>query len=235
MSGFQQNNMYAWSNNLPPWTSQYSVANRVDAMDCLAESLINIYFMVSGFDSSPRALAKLASTTTQGNSEGQILSAVLRYGLIPYYLWPSPHDFQWADYYANIPDIVLKSSVGVNITTISPDLNVSPLWTFLKFPNGAQHAVAQISPTQYFDSEQGSPVKPLNYGGAVIISQLSLIFKPMTNAKLVKNGNEWGFYLPGTNEPSLIDKALNLNYPIPTTNNGQSVDWANVKPDITIA
>lgn len=223
-----------WNNNLPPWTSQYSVMNRVDAMDCLSESLINIYFMVHGFDSSPRELAKISHTTPDGNYVGNVLDAVNRYGLVPYYLWPSPHDFQWGDYYAEIPDVILKSSIGLKVKQVAPDLNVSPLWTILRFPNGAQHGVAQINETEYFDSEQGNPVKPLNYGGAIIVSQTSLIFTNMTNAKLVKNGNEWGYYIPAINESAMIDKGLNLNYPLPTTNNGANVDWANLKPDYII-
>ena len=56
----------------------------------------------------------------------------------------------------------------------------------------------------------------------------------MSNAKLVKKGSEYGFYLPKTNEQTLIDTALNLGYPLPTLNDGTVVDWANVKPDIEI-
>jgi hypothetical protein len=225
--------MKSWT-NLPPWTSQYSVANRVDAMDCLSESLINVCYMVTGFDSSPRALANLAKTTTQGNSEYQVLQAVKNYGLIPYFLWPSPDDFDWQTYYSPIPDSVLNKSFGFTVKTVGANLNISPLWTILRFPNGNQHGVCQINQTEYFDSEQGSEIKPLTYGGAVVISQTSLIFTPMTNAKLVKNGNEWGFYLPATNDATLIDKALNLNYPLPTLN-GSQVDWPQVKPDLTIS
>jgi murein DD-endopeptidase MepM/ murein hydrolase activator NlpD len=63
----------------------------------------------------------------------------------------------------------------------------------------------------------------------------------MSNAKLVEvtkadGSKEFGFYLPATNEPALIDKGLNLGYAVPTTkdNSGaQHVDWANVHPDIT--
>ena len=223
--------------NTPPWTSQYSVLNRVDVMDCLSESFINICYMVTGFDASPRALAKMSNTTPQGNYEGAItaVATTAKQGLIPYYLWPSPHDFQWSDYYATIPQVVLNAGIQFRVDVVAADLNISPLWTILRFPNGAQHGVCQINETQYFDSEQGNPIKDLTYGAAVVVSQQSLIFTPMTNAKLIKNGNEWGFYLPATNEQAMIDKAINLNYPLPTTNNGQNVDWQNVKPEITIS
>ncbi len=56
----------------------------------------------------------------------------------------------------------------------------------------------------------------------------------MSNVKLVKNGSEYGFFLPATNEQAMIDKANNFGYALPTINNGSQVDWANVKPDITL-
>lgn len=64
---------------------------------------------------------------------------------------------------------------------------------------------------------------------------IMLNYKPtMTNVKLVKNGSEYAFYIPATQESTLIDKALNFGYPLPTKNDGQSVDWDNLKPDIVI-
>jgi hypothetical protein len=58
--------------------------------------------------------------------------------------------------------------------------------------------------------------------------------KPMSNVKLVKNGNEYAFYVPATGEAALIDKALNFGYPLPTKNDGKEVDWPNVRPDYTL-
>lgn len=181
-----------WSDRLPPWTSQYSVPNRFDAWDCLSESLGNIVYMVTGFDSSPRALAKISNTTPQGNYQSVVLKAANEFGLIPYPMWPTPDVFEWndpsnpiPDFYADIPQHVLDSLVKVKIKMIPPDLNKSPLWTILRFPNGAQHGVAQINEREYFDSELGAEVKSLNYGGAIIVSQYSLNiqlinYKPMT-------------------------------------------------------
>ncbi len=57
----------------------------------------------------------------------------------------------------------------------------------------------------------------------------------MSNVKLVKNGSEYGFFLPATNEQAMIDKANNFGYALPTINNGGNVDWQNVKPDIIIS
>lgn len=61
----------------------------------------------------------------------------------------------------------------------------------------------------------------------------------MTNVKLVQvsrpdGSNEFGFYLPATAEATLIDKALNFDYQLPTLNSGTQVDWPNVKPDYIV-
>ena len=150
--------------------------------------------MLTGFDASPRALAKLANTTNQGNSEYNILGAVKKYGLIPYPLWPSPDDFDWNLYYQDIPQNILTQATFVDVKEIPADLNKSPLWTILRFPNGNQHGVCQINSTQYFDSEQGDEVKDLTYGGAVVISQSSLQVTLHTMNLVDDNGT---FYIVG--------------------------------------
>lgn len=179
-----------WSKNLPPWTSQYSVPNRLDVMDCLSESLINIVYMVTGFDASPRALAKLSNTTEAGNYQDKVLQAANTFGLIPYELWPTPEEFDWDSYYNEIPPEILAKAVKVKITIRPADLSKSPLWTILRFPNGAQHGVAQINLSQYFDSELGSPVKALSYGGAEVTSQLSLTIE-IKSMQLINDNGTW--------------------------------------------
>lgn len=225
-----------WGNNLPPWTSQFSVMTRTDAMDCLAESFINIVYMTTGFDASPRALAKLANTTRLGNSETAILNAVKKYGLIPYELWPTPDDFSWNDYYAPIPQAVLDQAIRVDAKIISASLAKSPLWTILRFPNGAAHGVAQINSVQYFDSEQGDPVKMLTYGNAVVTSQVSLSIKLMVQCKTVKfaDGKTLGMMIDTPNGTQII-KATGEDqwrswhkpesYGKPTVNADNSTNW----------
>ena len=222
--------------NLPFWTSQYSVANRLDAMDCLSESFINIVYMLTGFDASPRALGKLSGTTTGGNSEYNVLNAANSYGLIPYPLWQSPTDFDWSDYYTSIPQDILHRAIKCQIKTIAPDLNKSPLWTILRFPNGNQHGVCQINATEYFDSEQGAEVKPLTYGGAIIISQVSLIIKLMINCQTVKFADQktMGIMIDTPNGTQII-KATDeaqwrswnspTSYGKPTVNPDNTTNW----------
>lgn len=172
--------------NLPPWTSQVSVSNRIDAMDCLSESIGNIVYMMTGFDSSPRFTATLSGTTRRGNSLEAVMASMNRDGLLPYELWPTPDQFDWYSYYNAIPQDVKNQAIRCKVKLIPPDLNKSPLWTILKFPNGILHGVCQINTREYFDSELGAEVKPLNYGGAVIVSQNSINIKLMIDVKTVK-------------------------------------------------
>ena len=225
--------MKDWSNNLPNWTSQFSVANRVDAMDCTSESFINIVYMMTGFDASPRALAKLSYTTEAGNRESNILQTANNLGLIPYPLWPSPSDFDWGSYYAVVPQDFIKKAMRCKVTIRPFDLSKSPGWTILQFPNGAQHAVAQINKTQYFDSELGSPVKNLTYGGAQIINQIGLMVTLMINCQTVKfaDNKTFGILIDTPNGSQIIkatDEAQWRSWNSPT-----SYGKATVNPDGT--
>lgn len=56
----------------------------------------------------------------------------------------------------------------------------------------------------------------------------------MTNVKIIKNGSEYAFYVPATNEASMIDKALNYGLQIPTKEGGTKIDWEHFSPDITL-
>lgn len=166
-----------WSKNLPTWKSQYSVLNRVNAMDCLSESLINIIYMLTGLDGSPRVLAKFSGTTVDGSSQKKVLEAANKHGIVPYNLWPTPDDFLWEEYYQEIPQEILWQAKKVKVEMVRPNLRKSPLWTLIQFPNGQFHGVAQISKTHYFDSEEGDEVKPLDYMGAKVYSQHSIKVK----------------------------------------------------------
>lgn len=219
-----------WSNYIPPWTSQFSVPNRLDAMDCLSESLINIVYQLTGFDASPRALAYLSKTTPAGNSESAVLNAANTYGLIPYDAWPTPDTFTWDEYYAPIPPEVMAQAVSVHIEILSPNLDVSPLWTILKFPNGAQHGVDQQNATEYFDSELGAEIKPLNYEGAVIVQQNSI--KVTINTMQLVN-DKGTIYLVGNLGKIGIADPATLAIFQKATNQVQQMDTSNI-PEVQV-
>ncbi len=200
--------MIDWSSRIPPWTSQYSVPNRFDAWDCVAESLINIVYMITGFDGSPRALAKLSNTAVGvGNSLTAVQQAANEYGLIPYELWPTPDTFDQATYYADIPPEILAKAIKVKLDWQPASLDISPLWTILKFPSGVQHAVAQLNDTQYFDSEQGDEIKPLNYAGATVLSQGSLKVQIINDPHIMK------LYIDKRTTPPTIIAGLEIDDP----------------------
>lgn len=236
-----------WSLNLPPWTSQVDVKTRQDMQDCASEAMINCIYMLTGFDASPRALAKLSGTTTQGNSVGNIVNAVNKYGLIPYSLWPSPADFDWNSYYEEIPHSVLNQAIEAKITLVAPSLNVSPLLTELEWganlPVPTRHLIAQLNQTEYFDSEIGSPIKPLNYEGAIIEYQTSLIVKLMISTKIVRfvDNKTYGILIDTPNGTQIIkatgeEQFRSWNSPTsygkPTVNPDGTTNWNCVETQL---
>jgi hypothetical protein len=198
-----------YTNEVPPYDSQYSATTHSDMQDCVEESLCHIVYMMTGKRYSPRALAYLTQVTPNGSSVEEAIKTANHYGFIPYELWPTPDSFTWESYYADIPAEVLAQADHYDISLISADLDKSPLWTELIFnPNasipGPLHMVAQINETQYFDSETGAPIKPLNYEGAKIGWQSSIQLTPKNMNSRVKIINYKGtiYYAVGVADKS---------------------------------
>jgi hypothetical protein len=168
-----------WTPKIPPYDSQYSANTHTDAEDCVEESLCHILFMMTGKRYSPRALGYNVDVTPNGSSMNQATDAVAQKGVTLYDLWPTPDSFTWESYYETLSDAAASLIDKYNINLIPPDLDKSPLWTVLRFPDGSQHAVAQINDTQYFDSETGKPIKPLDYQGAVVVGKWSIEITPI--------------------------------------------------------
>ena len=162
--------------NLPPYDLQFSQANGVDANDCIEESLRNGIYMVTYFYASARALATLSDVTLQGSSEQDALNAATRkyYGLVPNSLWPTPPSpFTWKNYYAPIPQDILEQYIPVSINLVPANMDLSPIWTIIRYPNGNKHAVMRINETQFCDSESGGQIKTFGAAGDVITSETS--------------------------------------------------------------
>lgn len=172
--------MKDYTNNLPPVDLQFSLANKVDMSDCIEESLRNGIFMVTGFFASARALATLSDVTINGSSATDALAAATRqyYGLVPNSLWPTPEQpFNWKQYYQPIPQSILEQYIPVSINLVPPDMNISPIWTVIRYPNGALHAVMRVNSTQFCDSEPGGQLKTFGAAGDVITWQSSFTIK----------------------------------------------------------
>jgi hypothetical protein len=205
-----------WTSKIPPYESQYSATTHTDAQDCIAESLCHIVYMMTGRRYSPRALALMSGTTEAGNDVNDVLEAANTKGLIPYELWPTPDSFTWDSYYAPIPADVLAKAEKLAITLIAADLDKSPLWTELEWganlPVPTRHMVAQISATQYFDSEQGAPIKPITYENAIIAYKTSIkINKPPMNTyvQTMNYNGTIGIFVP-VSDPTQVPVLNNL-------------------------
>lgn len=216
-----------WTTLVPPYDSQYSASNHNDAEDCVEESFCHMVYMLTGFRASPRALAMLTDVTPNGSSVTQCLATVNAHGLIPYEAWATPDTFTWETYYADIPQDVLDQAIPVEAHLVPFNLAVSPGWTEVVFnPNatvpGPNHMVAQINMQEYFDSEVGAPIKPLNYEGAKVEWQsgISVTLKNMTNALITKNGSEYGVFLPATSQDGLITLLRNIGVTPPLNADG---------------
>ena len=229
-----------------PTDNDVQESQRTETAACVPFSAIHIIEMLvkqrSGqeIDLSERALAKFSGTLPTGNSFTNVFAALNNHPLLLEQDWPIPDDdYTWDEFYQPVPFNLTGSNFRFQMTPVPfskiPEyLNYAPLWTEIRLSPTVTHAVALLTPTTYFDS-YGKLIKPLTQP---IINCYLLTF--MSNAKLVKKGNEFGIYLgAGANTPELGEQVLinlcnNVGYPIPTLNNGANVDWANLKPDITI-
>lgn len=185
-----------WTNKVPPYDSQYSATTHTDAQDCVEESLCHILYMITGVRYSPRALGYLTNVTPLGSSVDEALKAANNNGLILYDLWPTPDSFTWESYYAPIPQNILATGTSLGLELIPADLNKSPLWTEISLgfdsPGviATKHMVAQINDTQYFDSEQGAPIKSFTTTTPILYQTSLLITKKMNQFKTQNKGGE---------------------------------------------
>ncbi len=181
--------MLKWINRCPPYDTQNYNGN--DALDCVAESLCHIFFMITGIRVSPRALAVMAGLNNPINRNVQnVLNVANSRGLVLWENCPTPDSFTFASYYTPLTAQESKT-FPINFQLVPPDINRSPLWTELAWglnlPIPTRHMVALVSnaliPTQsiYFDSEVGAALKVVadtttsGKGPACIVYQTSII------------------------------------------------------------
>jgi hypothetical protein len=175
---------FDWGNWLPPFDPQHSADNVADADDCVSESAVHIIetviYRLTGKQVrySPRALAKLAGTTLNGNDISTVINAIKKYGLIPYDLWPDLTDFTWDEYYAEIPQNVIEAGKDflanweVSAPITSADLSIAPIWLRVK-AGSTFHFVEQFNSTEIFDSYLPA-VKPITFYEPVASFQFTI-------------------------------------------------------------
>ena len=113
-----------WTPYLP--TGETQKTHLVDTMACVTFSILNVietqYKFQTGkeLNFSDRFIAKLSGTTPQGNTVQNVLDAIRKYGLVLEDEWPTDLSFNWNQYYAPIPDGVIKKARKVDLASERP-------------------------------------------------------------------------------------------------------------------
>lgn len=193
---------------------------------------------------SDRALSVLAECTPQGNYLYKPADVGRKFGRILEKDWPNDEgNLQtWQEYNKPVPLEVQAKRVRFkeeyewvdpSRSSLEYHLKQAPLLIVIQTGSLLHNVVCVYSDSKglwYFDSFDPW----LKVTTQLPKSALKLIVTSMTNVKLVRNGQEWGFLVPATTEEALIDKALNYGYILPTLEDGKNIDWPNIRPDIII-
>lgn len=209
---------------------------------------------------SDRFLAKMSGTSqSEGNRVSTVLDIWKKYGGVPESVWPKPAEpTTWNAYMSPIPQSVINQAKKPGETAYEYLLDPKAItgWTpeFIRYHlqeapllvtipgHEITGVVLDVDNTHItvlddyiFNVDPNQPfIHKIKLTDITYLYKAVLTVKgSMSNVKLVKNGKEFGYYLPANSEGALIDKADNFGYPLPKTPEGK-VDWAKVKPEIII-
>jgi hypothetical protein len=207
-------------------------------------------------DYNPEYLAETSHTSPSGNTIPTVDEAYYTDGMVSSSVLPYIQNFtSWNQVYGrNLSGIIpigqrfwdkydpaksgIESVNPAQAVTLSKEATLAAPYTIqiiVDLNNGKgsplYHSVALLFGKVW--NSYSNPPNPQTLINPIIWAyKITLIPKNMSNVKLVKNGTEWGFYVPAINGDSLVDKANNFGYALPVAN-GQP-DWPSVVPDITI-
>lgn len=151
-------------------TEERQYSPYADAMDCVSESFTNVAEIQikqqtgEEVNFSARALAKLSGTTRSGNYLYKVADEARNFGLLLEEEWPTPPNFTWESFYADIPNSILakrkKYDIGYEWVTadkgsLEYHLKHAPIQIIITKlnPNHAVTLVAIEGDTAfYFDS-----------------------------------------------------------------------------------
>jgi hypothetical protein len=242
-----------WTKYISDGEKQYSDAG--DSMSCVTFSALNVIETQEKFltgtapNYSDRWIAKQSGTTREGNYLWKVADTIRQVGLVWERDYPAPAGpWSFDEWMADIPaskggELKILGEVWKRYWTISYewlDLYNDPINNVLRALRQAPlqmvipgHAVEAIyKPADivtYFDTYQPFVKgKPLSQ----FVAALKIILNPlkgqrMTNAVLVKKGQEYGFYVPTINPSALISEALHYGIEIPKNPDG-SVSFTEV-------
>ena len=231
-----------WITKIPLYDTQFSVSTETDAQSCTCESFCNIFYMIHGVRISPRALAVMSGLQNTANRTcDNVLATANKRGVVLYENCPTPASFTMSSYYAPLtPQEILTMPIQAKLAPLN--LDTSPIWCELQWGVAsagvipARHMVAQINGSQYFDSEPNGIIKPLNYEGATIQWQSSIIINFMLDIRTVKyaDGKTMGIMISSPNGTQIINATSEevwrswntpTSYGKPTVNADGTTNW----------
>src|SRR3990167_3503637 len=155
-----------WDASLPP--GEWQKFNSFESMACVSFSALNSIETqlkhLQGWtpNFSDRFIAKMSGTTPQGNHLWKVADTIRLEGLVLESDWPTPSQFDWNTYYAEIPETVKAKAIKYDVayewlTSIEKDyilkeLKHAPIQIVV---NNGTHAVELYNEAdvhQYFDS-----------------------------------------------------------------------------------
>lgn len=221
-----------WRPFLVQEEKQYS--DNVDTMGCVSFSLNNDLEIQNKFlgvdvNYSDRFLAKISGTTTNGNYLDAVAYFAKNVGLVNESEWPAPPNYNWASYYAEIPQDVKNKAVKQNIAYEAVPTDTASLLYHLKQcplqitipkpqPNHAVVLVHVEGDTAYYFDTYAPYLKTINVNRISYALKIVLKGNPMEIVQ-IDNGpglaikNYEGKYLPISTSPEMypaIEKALGL-------------------------
>lgn len=222
-----------WTGYLGQSESQHSQA--CDSFACVSFSAVHclesqIQFLTGQVVKlSPRFLAAVSHTTTEGNSFQAVFNAIIQYGICTEDTWPVPFGtaWTWAEFYATPSAEAYKEAlffknqfiIALQANTSPVALSSAPLWVEVNL-GYTTHAVEQINTTTELDSEpnlappgHGGDVAPYLKSLAPVVHYNLLLLTPKTMSNAIfyhKAGTqEYGIAFPKIDADALKDLALN--------------------------
>lgn len=152
-----------WTAYLP--SPEYQYTHHTDSQACVTFSILNVietqYKFLTGrsINFSDRFIAKLSGTTQAGNSVQNVCDAIRKYGLVLEEEWPTDYEFDWNQYYAEIPQEVINKAKKYDIAyefhspaslELDKEMKHAPL-EIIVIATNPYHSVMKVNQTQQFD------------------------------------------------------------------------------------
>lgn len=184
-----------WTLYLPDPENQYT--HYTDSMACVTFSILNTletqykFFTGKNINFSDRFIAKMSGTTHEGNTVQKVCDTIRKYGLVLEEEWPTDFEFDWDQYYAPIPQSVIKKAKKYDIAyeffspveaDLKREMKHAPLEIIIEALN-PYHSVMRVNNTQQFDhySPNLRPMKSINIATKILLKGIN----PMIGYKKV--------------------------------------------------